>query len=72
MAGVFINIPGVGNIEATGAASEATLRELLSAMRGGAGGGGGGGNRGGGNRGGGGGGGGGGIRNRGRSIRKRI
>ena len=62
MAGVFINIPGVGNIEATGAASEATLRELLSAMRGGGGGGGGGGgNRGGGggNRGGGGGGGGG-------------
>ena len=32
MAGVFINIPGVGNIEATGAASEATLRELLSAI----------------------------------------
>ena len=54
MAGVFINIPGVGNVEAQGAASEATLRELLAAMRGGgggrggAGGGGGGGGAGGG------------------------
>ena len=38
MAGVFINIPGVGNVEAQGAASEATLRELLAAMRGGGGG----------------------------------
>ena len=41
MAGVFINIPGVGNVEAQGAASEATLKELLSAMRGGGGAGGG-------------------------------
>ena len=53
MAGVFINIPGVGNVEAQGAASEATLRELLSVMRGGGGG------RGGAGGGGGGGGGGG-------------
>ena len=57
MAGVFINIPGVGNVEAQGAASEATLRELLSVMRGGGGGRGG---AGGGGAGGGGGGGGGG------------
>ena len=60
MAGVFINIPGVGNIEATGAASEATLKELLSAINVGLGNGGGRGG-GGGNRGGGGGGGGGGA-----------
>jgi len=59
MAGVFINIPGVGNVEAQGAASEATLRELLAAMRGGGGAGGGRGGAGGGGAGGGGAGGGG-------------
>lgn len=41
MAGVFIDIPGVGNVEAKNAASESTLREILAAMRGGGGGGGG-------------------------------
>lgn len=34
MAGVFIDIPGVGNVEAKNAASESTLRELLKAMQG--------------------------------------
>ena len=37
MAGVFIDIPGIGNIEAKDAASESTLRELLAVMRGAAG-----------------------------------
>ena len=59
MAGVFINIPGVGNVEANNAASESTLRELLAAMRGGGGRGGAGGGAGGGGAGGGGAGGGG-------------
>ena len=31
---VTIDIPGVGNVEAKNAASEATLRELLKAMQG--------------------------------------
>jgi len=31
---VFIDIPGIGNIEAKNAASEATLREILKAMKG--------------------------------------
>jgi len=35
MAGVFIDIPGIGNIEAKNAASESTLRELLAVMKGG-------------------------------------
>ena len=43
MAGVFIDIPGIGKIEATGAASEATLKAILKAMGGGGGAGGGGG-----------------------------
>ena len=60
MAGVFINIPGVGNVEANNAASESTLRELLAAMRGGRGGGGAGGGGAGGGAGGAGGGAGGG------------
>jgi hypothetical protein len=34
MAGVFIDIPGVGNVEAKNAATEATLREILKAMQG--------------------------------------
>ena len=34
MAGVFIDIPGVGNVEAKNAATEATLKELLKAMQG--------------------------------------
>ena len=34
MAAVFIDIPGVGNVEAKNAASEATLREILKAMKG--------------------------------------
>ena len=63
MAGVFIDIPGIGNIEAKNAASESTLRELLAVMKGGrsggAGGGAGGGGAGGGGAGGGGAGGGG-------------
>ena len=45
MAGVFIDIPGIGNIEAKNAATESTLRELVNAikgMQGGAGGSGGG------------------------------
>jgi hypothetical protein len=49
MAGVFIDIPGIGNIEAKNAATESTLRELVNAikgMQGGAGGGGGGGKQG--------------------------
>ena len=62
MAGVFIDIPGIGNIEAKNAASESTLRELLAVMKGGrsggAGGGAGGGGAGGGGAGGGGAGGG--------------
>ena len=33
MAAVFIDIPGVGNIEAKNAASEATLKEILKAMQ---------------------------------------
>ena len=41
---VFIDIPGIGNIEAKNAASEATLKEILKAMKAG--------NRGGGNTGG--------------------
>jgi len=65
MAGVFIDIPGIGNIEAKNAASESTLRELLAVMKGGrsggAGGGAGGGGAGGGGAGGAGGGGAGGA-----------
>jgi hypothetical protein len=34
MAGVFIDIPGVGNVEAKNAATEATLREILKVMQG--------------------------------------
>lgn len=34
MAGVFIDIPGVGNVEAKNAATEATLKEILKAMQG--------------------------------------
>lgn len=34
MAGVFIDIPGVGNVEAKNAATEATLQEILKAMQG--------------------------------------
>jgi len=34
MAGVTIDIPGIGNVEAKNAASEATLREILKAMQG--------------------------------------
>lgn len=34
MASVFIDIPGVGNVEAKNAATEATLQELLKAMQG--------------------------------------
>jgi hypothetical protein len=33
MAGVFIDIPGIGNVEAKNAASEATLKELLKVMQ---------------------------------------
>ena len=40
---VFIDIPGVGTVEAKNAASEATLRELVRVMGGKTGGGGGGG-----------------------------
>lgn len=47
MAGVFIDIPGVGNVEAKNAASEATLREILKALKGGGGAGGAGGGAGG-------------------------
>lgn len=36
MAGVTIDIPGVGNVEAKNAATEATLREILKALKGGA------------------------------------
>ncbi len=36
MAGVTIDIPGVGNVEAKNAATEATLKEILKALRGGA------------------------------------
>lgn len=47
MAGVFIDVPGVGTVEAKNAATESTLRELVNIMkgqsRGGGGGGGGGG-----------------------------
>ena len=51
MASVFIDIPGIGNVEAKNAATESTLRELVGIMKGikkntgggGAGGGGGGG-----------------------------
>ena len=42
MAGVFIDIPGIGNIEAKNAATEATLKEILKALKGAKGGGGGG------------------------------
>ncbi len=42
MAAVFIDIPGIGNVEAKNAATEATLREILKALQGGARGGGGG------------------------------
>lgn len=35
MAGVFIDIPGVGNVEAKNAATEATLKEILKAIQGG-------------------------------------
>ena len=34
MAGVTIDIPGIGNVEAKNAATEATLREILKAMQG--------------------------------------
>lgn len=34
MAGVFIDIPGIGNVEAKNAATESTLREILKAMQG--------------------------------------
>ena len=34
MAGVFIDIPGIGNVEAKNAASEATLKAILAAMQG--------------------------------------
>lgn len=33
MAGVFVDIPGIGQVEAKNAASEATLKELLKAMQ---------------------------------------
>lgn len=39
MAGVTIDIPGIGKVEATGAASEATLKELIKTIQEGAGGG---------------------------------
>ena len=39
MAGVMIDIPGVGVVEAKNAATESTLREILKAIEGGAGGG---------------------------------
>lgn len=55
MAGVIIDIPGIGNVEAKNAATEATLREILKALGGGGGGGAGGGATGGGGAGGGGG-----------------
>jgi hypothetical protein len=35
MAGVMIDIPGIGNVEAKNAATEATLKEILKAMQGG-------------------------------------
>lgn len=35
MAGVFIDIPGIGNVEAKNAATEATLKEILKAIKGG-------------------------------------
>ena len=34
MASVFVDIPGIGNVEAKNAASEATLREILKVMQG--------------------------------------
>jgi hypothetical protein len=34
MASVFIDIPGVGNVEAKNAATEATLKEILKVMQG--------------------------------------
>ena len=34
MASVFIDIPGVGNVEAKNAATESTLRELVNIMKG--------------------------------------
>jgi hypothetical protein len=34
MAGVMIDIPGIGNVEAKNAATEATLKEILKAMQG--------------------------------------
>lgn len=34
MAGVFIDIPGIGNIEAKNAATEATLKEILKVLKG--------------------------------------
>jgi len=34
MASVFVDIPGIGNVEAKNAATEATLREILKAMQG--------------------------------------
>jgi hypothetical protein len=34
MASVFIDIPGIGNVEAKNAATESTLREILKAMQG--------------------------------------
>ena len=61
MAGVFIDIPGIGNVEAKNAASESTLRELLAVMKGGRSGGAGGGAGGAGGGGAGGGGAGGGA-----------
>ena len=48
MAGVMIDIPGVGNVEAKNAATESTLRELVNLMKGTGGGGGAGGGGGGG------------------------
>jgi len=33
MAGVFIDIPGIGNVEAKNAATEATLKEILKALK---------------------------------------
>ncbi len=34
MAGVFIDVPGVGTVEAKNAATESTLRELVNIMKG--------------------------------------
>ena len=37
MAGVFFDVPGIGKIEAQGAASEATMQAILKALGGGGG-----------------------------------